>query len=423
MTNIFGKIRKTYNEFPRLFWVVVMTRFIDALGDTILFPFFALYVTQKFGVGMTQAGILLGMKSFFALIGSTAGGALTDRFGRRRIILFGLVFSALSSVSLGLVNNINIMYPLVIIVGLLASVASPAHEAMLADVLPEAKRQEGYGILRVVYNYAWIVGTAVGGLIATRSFLALFVIDAVISCIVAAILFRLLPETKPKVQTEAGSREETFWETVKGYRVVVRDLAFMGFIFSGMLVLLVYIQQYGSLAVYLQNVQGIDSKGYGLLLSITGLEVVLFQFWISRRIRYRPPLLMMMAGAGIFAVGMFLYGIVSGFVMFVIAAIIVCIGEMLYFPTSQVVIAGFAPKEMRGRYMAVAGYIISVPNAVGPALAGYVLDNLTPHLLWYIGGFLCVIAALGYFFLHLKLGTQERFLPPAPQKEPATTPP
>lgn len=415
MKDLFGNIKKTYNEFPRLFWVVVMTRFIDALGGTILFPFFSLYVTQKFGVGMTQAGVLLGMNSFFALAGSTVGGALTDRFGRRKIILFGLVFSALSSLSLGLVNSIRMMYPLIIIVGLLASVANPAHEAMLADVLPESKRQEGYGILRVVFNYAWIVGTALGGLIATRSFFALFAIDAVISCIVAAILFRLLPETKPKVQEER--HPESFWQTIKGYRLVVRDLAFMGFVFSGMLALIVYIQQYGSLAVYLRDVHGIDSRGYGTILSITGLEVVLFQFWISRRIRHRPPFLMMMVGAAIFAVGVFLYGIVSGFVMFVIAAIIVCIGEMFYFPTSQVVAAGFAPKEMRGRYMAIAGFITSVPNAIGPGAAGYILDHLDPHLLWYIGGFLCMLSALGYFALHLKLGDQERFVPPASKKE------
>jgi MFS family permease len=418
MKDIFGNIKKTYNEFPRLFWVVVMTRFIDALGGTILFPFFSLYVTQRFGVGMTQAGVLLGMNSFFALAGSTVGGALADRFGRRKIILFGLIFSALSSLSLGLVNSIRMMYPLIVIVGLLASVANPAHEAMLADVLPESKRQEGYGILRVAFNYAWIVGTALGGLIATRSFFALFAIDAVISCIVAAILFRLLPETKPKVHEE--QHPESFWQTIKGYRVVVRDLAFMGFVFSGMLALIVYIQQYGSLAVYLRDVHGIDSRGYGIILSITGLEVVLLQFWISRRIRHRPPFLMMMVGAAIFAVGVFLYGIVSGFVMFVIAAIIVCIGEMFYFPTSQVVAAGFAPKEMRGRYMAIAGFITSVPNAVGPGAAGYILDHLDPHLLWYIGGFLCLLSALGYFALHLKLGDQERFVPPAPKKEIST---
>jgi len=245
------------------------------------------------------------------------------------------------------------------------------------------------------------------------------VIDAVISCIVAALLFRLLPETRPQVKEEAGRKEESLWETLKGYRLVARDLAFVGFVASGMLALIVYIQQYGSLAVFLRDTHGIDSKGYGLILSITGLEVVLFQFWISRMIRHRPPFLMMMLGAGIFAVGMFLYGVVNGFVMFVIAAIIVCIGEMFYFPTSQVVAAGFAPKEMRGRYMAVAGFITSVPNAIGPGAAGYILDNLDPHLLWYIGGFLCIISALGYFALHLKLGTQSRFAPRVPEKEPS----
>ena len=59
MNRIFTNIKKIYNEFPRLFWIVVLTRFIDALGGTILFPFFSLYVTQKFGVGMMQAGILM----------------------------------------------------------------------------------------------------------------------------------------------------------------------------------------------------------------------------------------------------------------------------------------------------------------------------------------------------------------------------
>jgi len=368
---------------------------------------------------MTQAGVLLGINSFFALGGSMVGGALVDKFGRRRLILFGLVLSAISSLSLGLANNIHVMYPLIIVVGLLSSMAYPAHEAMLADILPEEKRQEGYGILRVAFNYAWIFGTAMGGFIAARSFFALFVIDAVVSCITAALIFRLLPETKPQVKEEAGRKEETFWETVKGYRVVVRDMAFVGFILSGMVALIVYQQQYGSFAVYLRDTHGIDSKGYGVILSITGLEVVLLQFWISRMIRYRPPFMMMTLGVGIFALGFFMYGMVTGFVMFVISAIIVCFGEMFYFPTSQVIAAGFAPKDMRGRYMAVAGLVWSIPSTLGPGAAGYILDNYDPHLLWYIGGFLCLISALGYLSLHLRLGEQKRFIPKPPETESA----
>ena len=144
---MFARINKVYHEFPRLFWVVVGVSFIDRIGGTLLFPFFALYITQKFNVGMTEAGVLLGMSSFFGLIGSTIGGALTDKLGRKQLILFGLVFSAVSTLTFGLVTEISVLYPLMIVVGLLSSVAHPAHDAMIADILPEKQRQEGFGVL------------------------------------------------------------------------------------------------------------------------------------------------------------------------------------------------------------------------------------------------------------------------------------
>lgn len=367
---------------------------------------------------MAEAGVLLGMSSLFGLFGSMAGGALADKFGRRRLIIFGLVFSALSSLLFGLANNINVLYPLVIIVGLLSSVAHPAHEAMLADILPENKRQEGFGILRVVFNYAWIFGTAVGGFIAARSFFALFVTDSILSCIVAALIYRSLPETRPTSSDET-QEENSLWQTVVGYRVVLRDLVFMGFVLACIFALVVYQQQYSTLSVYMRDVHNIDSKGYGLILSITGLEVVLFQFWISRTIRRYAPFLVMTLSTIFFAIGVFMYGLVSNFMMFMIAAIVVCIGEMLFFPTSQALVAGFAPEDMRGRYMAVSGLTWSIPATIGPGAAGYILDNYNPSFLWYIGGFICIISALGYYFLHLRLRSRPQFAPAKEEPEPA----
>jgi len=384
---------------------------VDAFGSTLLFPFFALYITQRFGVGMTQAGVLLGMSSLFGLIGSMAGGALADKFGRRKLILFGLIFSAISSLSLGLANELRMLYPLIIIVGLLSHIAGPAYEAMLVDILPEEKRQEGYGILRIVFNFAWIFGTALGGLIASRSFFALFVIDSIMSCIVAALIFHLLPETMPIVKGEKRKEEESLWQTILGYGVVLKDLAFVAFTLAGMLALIVYQQQYSTLAVYMWDVHGIDSQGYGAILSITGLEVVFFQFWISRTINRRPAFLMMALSTLIFAIGFFMYGVVSSFIFFAIAAVIVCLGEMLFFPTSSALAASFAPEDMRGRYMAVSGLVWSIPATVGPAAAGIIMDNYNPNLVWYIGGVICIISGIGYYALHLRLGGQKRFTP------------
>ena len=157
------------------------------------------------------------------------------------------------------------------------------------------------------------------------------------------------------------------------------------------------------------------------MLSITGLEVVLFQFLISRIIRRRPAFLMMAVSAFIFAIGFFMYGIVSNFMMFTVAAVIVCLGEMFFFPTSSVLAASFAPEDMRGRYMAVSGLVWSIPATVGPAAAGYIIDNYNPNLVWYIGGFICIIAAIGYYAIHLKLGEQKRFAPPPLVKDEITS--
>ena len=407
---MFPRLKKTYDEFPPLFWIVVGTLFIDAIGSTLLFPFFALYITQKFGVGMTQAGILLGMSSLFGLIGSVIGGALTDRFGRRRLILFGLAFSALSSLLFGLAWDVKILYVLVVIVGLLSRVAVPAYDAMLADIVPEAKRQEAFGITRIAINYAWIFGTALGGLIAARSFLALFLIDAGLSLFVASILLIFLPETKPAAQGEA-KKSESLFKTAAGYGVVLRDLAYMSFTIIGMIVLIVYQQQYSSLPVYLRDVHNIDSRSYGIMLSISGLEVVLFQIWISRVIRKYPPFLMMLLGSLFFIAGFTMIGFVRGFVYFVIAVSIATIGEMILFPTNKALAANFAPTDMRGRYMAVYDLGWTLPATIGPAAAGLILDNYNPNLLWYIGGLLCTIAAIGFYDLHLWLGSQKRFVP------------
>jgi MFS family permease len=405
-----NRFKKTYNEFPPLFWIVVGTLFIDAIGSTLLFPFFALYITQKFGVGMTQAGILLGMSSLFGLIGSVIGGALTDRFGRRRLILFGLVFSALSSLSFGLAWDVKILYFLVIFVGLLSRVANPAYDAMLADILPEAKRQEAFGITRVAFNYAWILGTALGGLIAARSFLALFLIDAGLSLFVASILIIFLPETKPAVPSEVR-QHESLLKTTAGYGVALRDLPYMSFTLAGMLVLIVYQQQYSSLPVYLLNVHNIDSRSYGTMLAISGLEVVLFQIWISRVIRKFPPFLMMMLGSLFFMAGFIMIGFVRGFPLFALAVSIATIGEMILFPTNKALAANFAPEDMRGRYMAVYDLGWTIPATIGPAAAGLILDHYDPNLLWYIGGLLCTMAAIGFYDLHLWLGAQKRFAP------------
>lgn len=97
------RIKQMWQQYPSKFWVIVVTTFIDVIGATLIFPFFALYITQRFNVGMTQAGLLLGTFSLASLAA---------------------------------------FYALAVIVGLLADMAGPAQQAMVADILPEEQRAE-----------------------------------------------------------------------------------------------------------------------------------------------------------------------------------------------------------------------------------------------------------------------------------------
>lgn len=396
-------------EFPRKFWLVVGVSFIDRVGGTMLFPFFALYITQKFNVGMTEAGVVLGLFSVAGLVGQMIGGALTDKFGRRKLIIFGLIFSALSTLTLGFINNFSALIPLAIGIGLLSDVAGPAHGAMIADILPEHKRQEGFGILRVVGNLAWIIGPTIGGFVAGKSFLALFITDAIISSVVAFLFFMLIPETKPEGQP--GEKPESMLATFKGYFQVLRNSAFMAFMAAGMLMGVVYQQMYNSLSVYLRDNHGIDPKGYGFLLTTSAIVVILFQFSMTRWIKKKPAFKMMALGTLFYMLGFSMFGFVGQYWLFVLAIVVITVGEMIVVPTSQTLAVNFAPEDMRGRYMGVFGFTWAVPATIGPGAAGVILDNYNPNLLWYIGGVLCAVSALAYFALHVRIGTQQRFQP------------
>ncbi|MHA1675395.1 MAG: MFS transporter, partial [Promethearchaeota archaeon] len=302
-------MKQTYRNFPKTFWVLILAIFIDRIGGALMFPFFAIYITIHFGVGMTEVGLLFTVFGFGAFFGNFLGGALTDKFGRRTMLLFGLVVSGFSSILMGLVNDFNLFFVVAAFVGLVGNTGGPAQQAMIADLLPPEKQPEGYSILRVVANLAVAIGPAIGGLLATRSYMSLFIADAVSSGITAIIVFMVIPETKP--QQAENKPVETIMQTVGGYKEVFKDWAFMAFVGITTLVSLVNMQMSSSLSVFLLQEYEFSLQNFGLLISTNALMVVFLQFPITRRISKYVPLRMIALGTVFYAIGFGMFGFVS----------------------------------------------------------------------------------------------------------------
>ena len=390
--------------------MMIFVNFIDRLGGSLLFPFFALYLTKKFGIGMTQVGVLFAVFAASSFIGAFPGGALSDRFGRKGIIIFSLLASSISTLFMGLVESFQLFVLIAFVSGIFTDIGGPAYESVFMDVLPVEKRASGFGIRRVAINLAIVAGPAIGGFVAARSYLALFIIDAIVSSIVALLVFLLIPETKPA--RAEGEKEESTAQSFIGYLTVLRDGKFMAFVGACLLAWLVYMNMNTTMGVFLRDNHGISEAGYGWLISLNAAMVVLFQFPITRRIEKKPPMLMMALGTVFFAVGLGMYGFVSAYWLFAVGMAILTIGEMVAVPIANAVVASFAPEDMRGRYNFIFGNSWGISFAIGPYLAGLIMDNYNPNLLWAACFVIGILAALMFLLLHWRvhpktIGTSE----------------
>lgn len=398
-----ARFRDTYNKFSKNFWLLMLASFVDMLGGSLIFPFFSLFMTMKFNVGMTEVGTMFLVWALTSgVIGNIVGGAMADRFGRKTNMIFGLIASATSALLMIVIQDLVFFYIAIAIVGIFEDIAGPARQAMIADLVPEELRADAYGMFRIIFNLSAAIGPAIGGFMATRSFELLFFADVVISLLVAVFVFFFLPETRPIVSMSAEKEAPSFTETFKGYGQVFKDRLYISFLSVSMLSTLMYFNMNSSLSVYLVNHRGIRAAQYGYILSLNAGMVVLFQILFTRWTANWKPMLAIALGNLLYVIGFTMYGIFDSYSMYVLAMI--TIGEMIYAPKEQTVVAGFAPEHMRGRYMAVRNFSWIIPCAFGPLGAGLIMDHLNPRFLWFVTGGIGSLAVAGFMALHFRSG-------------------
>lgn len=351
---------------------------------------------------MTEVGTMFLVWALASgLIGNTVGGALADKLGRKTNIIFGLIASAASALMMVLIDDLVVFYIVIGVIGIFEDIAGPARQAMIADLVPEELRGDAYGIFRIIFNLAAAIAPAIGGFMVMRSFELLFYADVVISIGVALFVFFLLPETKPEVHEEA-KEEQTLLETFKGYRVVFKDKLYIIFIAVSALSTLMYFNMNSTMSVYLVNHRGISPEQFGYILTLNAGMVVFLQVIFTRLTAKWRPLITIAIGNILYVVGFTMCGIFETYIMYIIAMVIITIGEMIYAPKEQTIVANIAPEHMRGRYMAIRNFSWILPISIGPLGAGLILDNLDPRYVWFAAGISGTLSVIGFLLLHIK---------------------
>jgi MFS family permease len=343
-----------------------------------------------------MVGMMLLAAGLCSAVTQALGGALSDRFGRRPILL--MATSASIFLYSGLAVLIGISAPVwAIVVAYIAgrsvlTITRPVISAMVADFTSKEKLTEAYGILRIGANIGWAAGPAIGGYLAT--FLPygwLFGIAPLTCGIVSLIVFFFVRESSHTVGKRISFRSML---------PTTDDRAFLVFVGLSLLTFIVMGQMVGTLSIFTVDRVGFSTAQYGLLLALNGLIVILFQYPVTLALKRLAKSRALVLGSLLYAVGYLSLGWIRQFEWALIAMAIITAGEIIHSPVTLSVIGELSPQDQRGRYMGLFGLSQTVGMAIGPLLGGVLIDAfpLDPELVWAPIASITLLAALGYYW-------------------------
>lgn len=182
-----GRIwRARAGGLPRAFWLLWAATLANRIGGFVQ-PFLVLYLTQVRGFGVATAGLVAALVGVGSLIAQPLGGIMADRAGRVPTMVAGFVAGAACLVALGVARAPHTIAALALLVGLAGDLYRPASAALVADLVPPPDRPRAYALQFWAINLGFTVATTLAGLLATRGYLLLFLLDAA-TMLVAAVL-------------------------------------------------------------------------------------------------------------------------------------------------------------------------------------------------------------------------------------------
>ena len=349
--------------------------------------FVAIWAIEELGAKAELPFALL-VGAIFAALSGFVGGYLSDRVGRRSVILFGqavmvgypLLLLALTDVKWAGLAALSLA-------GMFGALGGSVAQAMVADLVAPERHQAAYASVRVAANVGVVIGPPIGGLLLVLgSWSALFPTVAVLSGIAWLIAYRYLPhrgDFAPEGPPERGS-----------LAVIFADRRFLLFLGSAVFAWLTYVAYEIVLPVSIVDGYGYEPHAWGFLVWVNPLLVTLFQVRLTRAtagVAPAPKLVTAMLVMGLpFLVLVWSHSLAA--IVFVVVVFVV--GEMLWVPTSQAVVADLAPADIRGAYMGAFGSAPAIGFALAPLIGLQVRNSFGDEATWAMFAGIGVVAAV-----------------------------
>lgn len=389
-----SKYLSVIEEYPRQFWLLFWGMLLSTIGASMIWPFLTIYASERLELPLTQTASLVTINSASSLIMTFVAGQITDRAGRKKVMVISLITNAILYFFLSSANTYVQFATLMALLGASNPLYRVGANAMLADLIPPEKRADGYAIIRLSDNAGVAIGPSIGGFIAAASQFFAFYIAASGLFLYGLVLLFFAVETLPQYTKDI--QISVFDQG--SYKSVFKDISFISFVANSTIGLLANSLMWVLLPVYATQVLNIPKQMYGFLPTTNAFMIVLFQVMITRWTKRYRPLRMTALGMLFYAIGVGSVALGSNFWGLWISMIIITIGEMIIVPTGSAYVANISPEHMRGRYMGIYSLTWSLSIGIGPLLGGILSDNYGPSATW-IGGLVIGLTSMSLFFV------------------------
>lgn len=379
-----------FKGFRREVWILALITFINRAGTMVL-PFLSKYLKENLHFTYGEVGWIMVSFGVGSMLGSWLGGKLTDKVGFYKVMVFSLFTSGIMFFGLQYITSFWGLCLGMFIIMTIADMFRPAMFVSLSVYAKPENRVRALSLVRLSVNLGFATGPVLGGLIILgMGYQGLFWIDGS-TCILAILIFAYFVKEKKKIM--AHDDESTALLVPKS---VFRDKPFWVFLFVSFTTAMLFFQIFTTLPLFHHEKFGLSEFETGLLLSLNGILIFMFEMPIVSIMERKQVNRMKIIFWGAFLISLSFYVLLMDAWVGIlgISIVIITFGEILSFPFSNAFAMGRAPRGQEGRYMALYTMSFSLAHIVSSKVGLEIIGSFGYATNWFLMGSFGVVAML-----------------------------
>lgn len=389
--------RNAYSGLTKRIWLLSVVMLINRCGTMVL-AFMTLYC-HHLGFTVKQGGLVVAIYGIGSVAGALLGGKISDKFGFYYTQFSALFFGGILFITLGQMRSYSAICICTFLLSMVNESFRPANATAIAHYSSPQNRTQSFSLVRLAINLGWGIGSALGGFLASINYHLLFWVDGCTNITAAFVLLAILPRVTKAQQLNSASGE-----TVKtNERSPWKDKKFLYFLGFKLFFASCFFQIFTTVPLYFKEGLHLSEFNIGVVMAANGIIIALFEMVLVFKLEGKRPYLLLMAyGSALMGLSYLVLNIpfAGSLLIAFVSMLVITVAEMISMPFMNSYYIGRSTERTRGQYAGMYTMAWSAAQVIGSSAGALFADRFGFLYLWFLVSGLCMVASLGYYWLH-----------------------